>query len=462
MGSNKVKWKSNEAVEEDCGRGADDDADLTESGSSEGEEDGDGEEGGTTTSGAEVSDGNDTDSKHLDPGGERLSNWDRSEKEAHERRLRDVSASFRRSKLLVTRYVYSLPNPMEEEAAMIRQRNGLSREFKYSMSERERPPRQPVVETALGLASNVSVRPEGGGTMRVGDLEVALSSMDLTGEIHSQRGASSRGDAAAMGFRQGAGDGLDAGFRRALPLVCSGTAFLDDDGSGDEFKVKNTKLRSGMPKPKKKKKKKKKALATVDEGKLPLGDQEARATKPQRRRRRKRPTVDLDPIKTLARNTSVPQIQVELQILELHRMRTQKSATSFLPDLPVKRRPPPASSSARSLGPSGIGSGRGGLSRWESNAPISPHQMVADLSARRKPPEVGPEGIAAAPEAGQMEKSNKVGAMRINDGAEVGALQGAKTPQDRRTTEGSGLRSAPLAGLHGAKPGLSGLIDRAS
>ena len=278
--------------------------------------------------------------------------------------------SFHRSKMLETRYKFSLPNPAEEEVRRQRKLNGLSTSFHYSMHELEKTPHVPMDETGLGMAANVSVNPEGGGTLTVGKLHVALSDKDLKGRPPAGGGQTLPGTGVSQPLRPGAGDGLDAAFRRTLSLVCSSTAFLNEGGDEDEFKVKRTKLRSGFPKPKKKKKKQ--ALA---EGEVAVGEGAGEADgtkKKKKRRRKKRPGVELDPVQALARNASMPMIHKELKDFELHRMMTLKVAASFLPDLPVKSRPV-AAAQRSSAGH------HGGGSKQDVDMPPDPRQMLEAL-----------------------------------------------------------------------------------
>ncbi len=78
--------------------------------------------------------------------------------------------------------------------------------------------------------------------MTVGQLQVPLSAADLEPEeAHSPGphapalpGGSGRSaqelHRMIMQLPDGAGDGLAAIFRKALPIICSGSAFLDDNG----------------------------------------------------------------------------------------------------------------------------------------------------------------------------------------------------------------------------------------
>ena len=304
----KLRWRPD--VGRAAGQGPADESDSSSDGDSDDDEGG----GMTSSIGPDQSDAADEASESCsgsDDGESAppLSKWELLEQQQQERRVRELMEAFHRSKTLETRFCYSLPNPAEEAERKLRKLNGLT-----SFRQQVDAPVRPAQEEGLGMASNVSRNAKGsGGTMRVGQLNVVLTDLDLMANGGRRESSGTGPEATATGrhaLQPGAGAGLDAAFRRALPRICSPTAFLDDDGAGDEFKVKRTKLRSGLKKPKKVKKKQ----AQV-EGAPVAADGEAEPggrKKKKKRRRKRRVVIELDPVKALAEHAVLPLVHQEL------------------------------------------------------------------------------------------------------------------------------------------------------
>ncbi|GAX84070.1 hypothetical protein CEUSTIGMA_g11494.t1 [Chlamydomonas eustigma] len=270
-----------------------------------------------------------------------LSRWDQQQRKLFEHRIQELLEAFHTSSLISTRYKMPLPTVDDEKSRQERRMLGVSPQATTTAAPvaAKRPAGHGVPQEGLALASNVQRDATGTYTMHVGDLNIPLENKDLKGH---QAALLNSDDPRSLGsplmspsldtLDAEAGQGLDAAFRRALPIIKSMTAFLDEDGLGPELKFKRTKLTKFDPFGKKKKRKKKK-----EDGIDIAGDDGAEASqkkKKKKKKKRRRRRADLDPATSLAQATDVAAILVELQTYHRHHMITQQLTTTLNPGQP--------------------------------------------------------------------------------------------------------------------------------
>ncbi len=238
-----------------------------------------------------------------------LSRWERRERELNELRVQAVLQHFRQhgySTMPGTSFSVSLPSVKDQEARRERRMHGLMSRQASSRGIDEVLTGVPakLTDGDVTAASNVHRNKMGGVTMAIGDLSIELTAEDLKNASHRQatQGCESVGDRGAAELHADAGVGLAAAFRKALPVVCSSSAFLADMSIGPELKFKRTKLTRPAILGKKPKKPKKPKTDAALEGNVADGEAEdgTKKKKKKKKKRRRKRKMDIDPAKALA------------------------------------------------------------------------------------------------------------------------------------------------------------------
>jgi hypothetical protein len=234
-----------------------------------------------------------------------LPQWDQQQRQMLERRIQELLEAFHTSALISTRFKMPLPSVEDERARQERRMHGvMSQSGSAAPGSLQRFGGHSLPKEGLALASNVQRDAKGAYTMHVGDLNIHLDNKDLkeptpAAPLHSYGMGAPPMTPTFDTLDEEAGRGLNAAFRRALPIIKSMTAFLDVDSLGPELKFKRMKLTKFDSTGKKKKRMKKTKTGNI----AIAGEEGAEAapkSKKKKKKKRKRRRADLDPAKSLA------------------------------------------------------------------------------------------------------------------------------------------------------------------